>query len=116
MAKYSKYSYLYPLRPETVVTPSMLKMYDSRGWWWQAKMNGTCTIIFTDGNQVIFKNRHGEDHKAWRLLRRRTEPARPPLRRAATTFSDSSLLSDIVATRCLTSGLFVVPKSVPGFP
>lgn len=45
-------------------------MNDSTGWRKQKK-NGTCTVIFAKGNQVIFKTRHaehqpsGDDHKLW---------------------------------------------------
>jgi hypothetical protein len=65
MAKYLSYSYLYPPRPEQAVPVDMLKKYEQEGWWWQAKMNGTCTVIFTNGKEVIFKSRHDDDHKQW---------------------------------------------------
>lgn len=63
--KYDQYSYLYPPRPETKIPPAMTNFYDSRGWIAQAKLNGTCTLIFTNGTDCVFKTRHNEDHKAW---------------------------------------------------
>jgi ATP-dependent DNA ligase len=68
MARYNNYAYLYPPRPEANLPPAMLAQYDKRGWWWQAKMNGTCCVIFTNGKEVIFKSRHNDDHKQWQPL------------------------------------------------
>lgn len=62
---YTKYSYLYPPRPEAKIPVGLTGFYEKRGWWSQAKLNGTCTVIFTNGTECIFKTRHAEDHKAW---------------------------------------------------
>jgi hypothetical protein len=40
-------------------------MYEKKGFWAQKKKNGTCTVIFAKGKQVIFKTRHDDDHKLW---------------------------------------------------
>lgn len=43
----------------------MLGFYQARGFVAQKKKNGTCTLIFARGKQVIFKTRHNDDHKLW---------------------------------------------------
>lgn len=63
--KYDSYQYLYPPRPETRIPPGSLGFYESRGWWAQVKKNGTCTVIFARGDEVIFKTRHNDNHKQW---------------------------------------------------
>ncbi len=62
---YTKYSYLWVPRPETKIPPTALGFYESRGYWAQTKKNGTCTLIFSNGREVIFKTRHNDDHKLW---------------------------------------------------
>ena len=62
---YQEYQYLYPPRPERKVPPSTIGFYEKRGYLAQVKKNGTCTVIFARGDQVIFKTRHNDDHKAW---------------------------------------------------
>lgn len=62
---YDHYEYLWPPRPEQVIPPSTIPLYEAQGWMAQVKKNGTCTVIFTDGEQVIYKTRHNDDHKAW---------------------------------------------------
>lgn len=70
--EYNDYSYLWPPRPEVKSPRDMLPFYEQRGWWAQKKKNGTNNIVFTNGDQVIFKNRHGPgvdgDHKQWKPL------------------------------------------------
>ena len=43
----------------------MLGFYQRRGYVAQKKKNGTCTVVFARGDQVIFKTRHNDDHKLW---------------------------------------------------
>lgn len=62
---YTKYQYLWPPRPELKIPTTALGFYENRGWWSQVKKNGTCTVIFSNGNDVIFKTRHNDDHKLW---------------------------------------------------
>jgi hypothetical protein len=62
---YTEYSYLYPPRPEVKITQSQLAFYENRGWVAQYKKNGTCTLIFARGDEVIFKGRHDNNLKAW---------------------------------------------------
>ena len=64
--KYDEYSYLWPPRPSNAIPYDMLKFYELRKYWAQVKKNGTCTVIFARGNEVIFKTRHNDDdHKMW---------------------------------------------------
>lgn len=65
---YDGYSYLYPPRPEQRISPQSIGFYERRGFLAQKKRNGTNTVIFTDGSQVIFKTRHNTDHKLWEPL------------------------------------------------
>jgi hypothetical protein len=63
--QYTDFQYLWPPRPETKIAKPMLGFYQKRGYLAQKKKNGTCTLIFAKGNQVIFKTRHNDDHKLW---------------------------------------------------
>lgn len=70
--RYTDYSYLWPPRPETKLPQSMLGFYQKRGYWAQVKKNGTCTVIFARGLEVLFKTRHLDidngDHRMWTPL------------------------------------------------
>lgn len=63
--RYDEYTYLWPARPETKIAKPQLAFYERRGWWAQTKKNGTCTVIFARGNEIIFKTRHNDDHRLW---------------------------------------------------
>lgn len=69
--EYNSFSYLYPPRPDEKVPQGALGGFERRGWQAQIKKNGTCTVIFARGDEVIFKTRHcqeqlsGDDHKMW---------------------------------------------------
>lgn len=65
---YDEYAYLWPPRPETKVPQATIPFYEKRGYWAQVKKNGTCTVIFARGLEVIFKTRHNDDHKQWSPL------------------------------------------------
>lgn len=66
---YDAYSYLYPPRPEKKIPRDLLSFYKNRGYWAQVKKNGTCTVIFARGSEVIFKTRHPDEndgnHTLW---------------------------------------------------
>ena len=63
--KYEAYRYLWPPRPEKAAPPELMGFYERRGWIAQIKKNGTCTVVFARGDEVIFKTRHNDDHKSW---------------------------------------------------
>jgi hypothetical protein len=62
---FNDYSYLWPPRPKKAIPEALLTFYENRGFWAQVKKNGTCTVIFARGRDVIFKTRHNDDHKMW---------------------------------------------------
>ena len=66
---YTEYQYLFPPRPEMKIAKQNLGFYQKRGFVAQKKKNGTCTVIFAKGDQVIFKTRHKEiddgEHRMW---------------------------------------------------
>lgn len=66
--RYESYRYLWPPRPDNAVPPELIGFYEKRGWVAQVKKNGTCTVIFAKGDEVIFKTRHNDEHKAWTPL------------------------------------------------
>lgn len=63
---YSEYAYLYPPRPEVKILRDQIGVYEAKGWHCQVKKNGTCTVIFARGDEVIFKTRHNDNHKMWK--------------------------------------------------
>lgn len=68
--EYVEYSYLWPPRPETKIPQTSMRFMQDQGYGAQVKKNGTCTLIFARGKEVIFKTRHGDeaDHRAWKPL------------------------------------------------
>jgi hypothetical protein len=69
---YTAFQYLYPPRPDLVLSSDRLGYYEKEGWVAQYKKNGTCTIVAMGpdgkgGVQFIAMNRHKGDHKAWNL-------------------------------------------------
>jgi hypothetical protein len=70
MDTYTQYRYLYPARPkDKPILKESVSFMQKLGYVAQKKKNGTCTVIFTNGEQVIFKTRHPDqregDHGAW---------------------------------------------------
>lgn len=66
--KYTKWTYLYPPRPDFAIACAMLNYYETRGWLAQYKKNGTNTIIGIAPNKTFYAmNRHAANHKAWHL-------------------------------------------------
>jgi ATP-dependent DNA ligase len=57
---YDIFRYLFPPRPEIKSPPSMINTYEKMGMWAQAKLNGSCALLFTNGTEVVFMNRHKE--------------------------------------------------------
>jgi hypothetical protein len=58
--KYEKFRYLYPPRPTVKAPPNSIKTYEKMGLWAQPKLNGSCSLLFTNGTDVFFMNRHHE--------------------------------------------------------
>lgn len=60
---YSSYQFFYPPRPEFAIHPKFLGKYDDGKWMAQPKLNGDSAIVFTNGKELIIKNRHKQDFK-----------------------------------------------------
>lgn len=66
--EYLSFKYLYPPRPDYVLTKDRITHYEKEGWAAQYKKNGTCTIIaMSPEGEFHAMNRHAEEHKAWNL-------------------------------------------------
>lgn len=70
MYDYNEFKFLYPPRPDFVLTFDRIAYYESDGWVGQYKKNGTCTIIaMSPDGEFHAMNRHAEQHKAWFLTK-----------------------------------------------
>lgn len=66
MSAYTKYSFLYPPRPEKAISPKQLKWYQNKGWVGQFKKNGTCTVLSVSPDKdITVRTRRDTPHKAW---------------------------------------------------
>jgi ATP-dependent DNA ligase len=57
---YSAFRYLFPPRPATKSPASAIPTYERMGMWAQPKLNGSCALLFTNGEETVFMNRHQE--------------------------------------------------------
>lgn len=57
---YNKFRYIYPPRPENALDFGRLKEYDTEEYGAQPKLNGDCTLLFTNGIESHVWNRHKE--------------------------------------------------------
>lgn len=57
--KYDKLKYMYPPRPEYVISPDQLHKYEGTHVA-QPKLNGSCCLIFIKGSEIKIYNRHGK--------------------------------------------------------
>ncbi len=61
-------AYLYPPRPEKVISVNQLDVYAKKGFIAQVKKNGTSNIIIiSPDKQINCFTRHNAKHKAWTL-------------------------------------------------
>jgi len=69
--EYKAWKYLYPPRPEHVVTSDLLRLYEGRGWVAQYKKNGTCvTVTIAPEGKVTVCDRRGGVLKSWQCTAR----------------------------------------------
>lgn len=74
--KYNEYKYLYPPRPEVKIPANDLYKFDNGEYIAQPKYNGSCYLVFTNGDEVHVCNRHKEEvmvrnpYIDWRRLAR----------------------------------------------
>lgn len=59
--------FLYPPRPTAAIAPEQIPFFVQRGYWGQFKLNGTCTVVSVDGDNVETWTRHAEPHKRWSM-------------------------------------------------
>ena len=57
--KYTSFRYLYPPRPKNPIPNTELSFWDNGSLIAQAKLNGSNSSIYTNGEKVIVMNRHG---------------------------------------------------------
>lgn len=57
---YDRFRPLFPPRPEIKTPPSSIDTYERMGFWGQPKMNGSCAVLYTNGTEMKFMNRHLE--------------------------------------------------------
>ncbi len=66
--KYTHYIFLYPPRPEDIIMPEMLDMFEKKRYVAQIKKDGTGSILAVSPQKEFFiKTRYGENHKAWQV-------------------------------------------------
>lgn len=96
MYDYTEFKFLYPPRPDFVLTYDRIPYYESDGWVGQFKKNGTCTIIAMspEGNFHAM-NRHAENHRAWQL----TEHIKDVLRKYLPKGSWTVLVAEIMHSK-----------------
>lgn len=56
--KMESYRYVYPPRPKHACHPKELSKYDDGEHLAQVKVNGSCMVVFTNGQETIIMNRH----------------------------------------------------------
>lgn len=60
MALYNKFIYIYPPRPKNAIPSDELDFWDNNTLLSQPKLNGSNSLIFTNGEKVIVMNRHNQ--------------------------------------------------------
>lgn len=58
MIPYLNFNYIYPPRPEYKISPHELEKFDNGKYVAQPKYNGTCCVVFTNGEDTYIYNRH----------------------------------------------------------
>lgn len=58
--KYSKFRYIFPPRPKNTVPPTDLDFWDDGSLLGQPKLNGSNVTIYTNGEDFMVMNRHGQ--------------------------------------------------------
>jgi hypothetical protein len=66
MHSYTSWQYLYPPRPEHVITSDVIALYEQRGWVAQYKKNGTCAVVtISPTGDVTVHDRRAAKLKSW---------------------------------------------------
>lgn len=65
---YDRFEFITPPRPASGVNtpPGTLPRFEAKGWWGQAKKNGTNNVVFVRPDRgLICMTRHGTEHRQW---------------------------------------------------
>ena len=58
---YPNFQYIYPPRPKQKCKAESLPIYDETGFFVaEAKLNGSCGVLYMNGKDIFLYNRHGE--------------------------------------------------------
>ncbi len=60
MVLYNKFRYIFPPRPKNAIPVDELDFWDNNTLLSQPKLNGSNSLIFTNGEKVIVMNRHNQ--------------------------------------------------------
>ena len=60
MALFNKFRYIFPPRPKNAIPVDELDFWDNNTLLSQPKLNGSNSLIFTNGEKVIVMNRHNQ--------------------------------------------------------
>src|SRR3990172_10230228 len=63
MIPFPHFRYIFPPRAENALPADLLKTYDNSQYGAQPKLNGDCTLVFTNGKEVHVYNRHRNKFK-----------------------------------------------------
>jgi hypothetical protein len=63
MIAYTKYRYIFPPRPENAVHVDAIMEYDNGEYMGQPKLNGDSMLVFTNGDELVYMNRHNKAFK-----------------------------------------------------
>ena len=61
MIPYLNFNYIYPPRPQFKISPEELYKFDNGEYIVQPKYNGTCCIVFANGDYTYVYNRHKQE-------------------------------------------------------
>lgn len=78
MEAFNEYRYLFPARPKKdPILITGISMMQKLGYVAQKKKNGTCSVIYSKGNESLFKTRRPDiddgEHRAWQPNSAHTE-------------------------------------------
>ena len=63
MIPFPHFRYIFPPRAENALPADLLKTYDNGQYGAQPKLNGDCTLVFTNGRETHVYNRHRSKFK-----------------------------------------------------
>lgn len=67
-AKYLNFKYMFPPRPEYMVSPDRLSTYEEK-FFAQPKLNGSCCLVFIKGSEFKYFGRHQNENLSYFKLK-----------------------------------------------